>query len=137
MCRREAKGRLNKPQQVNGYKTMLEDVPPPRKQIMCLQIFIKRKKKKKVRQNSDFPHHRKKAQRGKRHYRCCNTYSLNKGDLFSLATAEEQDHKSNSTFACIFVPLRGYSEPSDRKSTALSTANKNSPPPNSFGLRRP
>lgn len=136
MCRRKAKGRLNKPQQVSGYKAMLKGVPPPRMQITCLRIFIKRKKKK-VRQNSNFPHHRKKVQRGKRRYRCCNTYGLNKGDIFSLATAEGQDHKSNSTFACIFVPLRGYSDPSDRKSTAVSTANKNSPPPNSFGLRRP
>lgn len=25
---------------------MLKDVPPPRMQIMCLQIFIKKKKKK-------------------------------------------------------------------------------------------
>lgn len=26
---------------------MLKDVPPPRMQIMCLQIFIKKKKKKR------------------------------------------------------------------------------------------
>lgn len=137
MCRREAKGRLNKPQQVSGYTK-----PCLRTFLLlecrsCVFKYLLKRKKKKVRQNSNFPHHRKKVQRGKRHYRCCNTYSLNKGDIFSLATAEEQDHKWNSTFACIFVPLRGYSDPSDRRSTAVSTGNKNSPPPKSFGLRRP
>lgn len=73
--------------------------------------------------------------RGKRYYRCCNTYSLNKGLFLTTVT-------NNSTsqiplpleFLCHF---KATWTTQDHKSTTLSRASMNSPLPNNFSLWRP
>lgn len=110
---------------------MLMDVPPPWKHTIYLQMFLKRKQ---FWQNSNFTPHRQKMWRGKRHYRCCNTYRLSREDIFG--ESEEQYLKPNSTFTCGFVPLWVYSDPSSPGEHSIKYS-KNSLPPCYFGLWRP